>query len=64
MSYSCVTPEFSVEYVTGNRYEDNREQLMVHTLHKAVAKIKSLPAGQKEAFVANFVKGATQLSKH
>ena len=64
MSHSRVTPEFSIECVTSDRYKDNREQLMVHTLYKAVTKIKSLPAGQKEAFVASFVKGATQLSKH
>ena len=60
----CVIPEFSIEYITSDKYKDNREQLIVYTLYKAVIKIKSLLAGQKEAFVANFVKGATQLSKH
>jgi hypothetical protein len=36
---------------------------MVYTMHKAVQKLKSLPAGQKEAFANSFVKGATKLVK-
>ena len=35
---------------------------MVHTLHKAVEKLKSLPAGQKEAFASLFVKGTSNLT--
>jgi hypothetical protein len=34
---------------------------MVYTLYKAVQKLKSLLAGQKEAFASLFVKGAFKL---
>jgi hypothetical protein len=34
---------------------------MVYTLHKVVQKLKSLPAGQKEAFASLFIKGASKL---
>jgi hypothetical protein len=64
MSRSCVTPDVSMDYLTGDRYKDAGEQLMVHTIQKAVEKLHSLPAGQKEAFALSFVQGATRLSKH
>jgi hypothetical protein len=54
-------PSASLSYVTSDRYTDHGEQLMVYTLHKAVQKLKSLPAGQKEAFASLFVKGASKL---
>ena len=63
MSRERETPSASSRYITGDRYIDHGEQLMVHTLHKAVQKLKSLPAGQKEAFASSFVKGASKLSE-
>jgi hypothetical protein len=61
MSREREAPSASSSYVTSDRYTDHGEQLMVHTLHKAVQKLKSLPAGQKEAFASLFVKGASKL---
>ena len=44
-----------MDYLTRDRYEDAGEQLMVHTIQKAVKKLHSLPVGQKEAFALSFV---------
>jgi hypothetical protein len=62
MSRQRQAPITSETYVTSDRYVDSGEQLMVHTLHKAVEKLKSLPAGQKEAFASLFVKGTSNLT--
>jgi hypothetical protein len=64
MSRSRVAPNVSADYITRDRYEDDGEQLIIHTMHKVVDKLKSLPAGQKEAFASCFVQGATCLTKH
>jgi hypothetical protein len=38
--------------------------MIVLGLQKAVSKIRSLPAGQKEAFTSSFVKGTNKLAEH
>jgi hypothetical protein len=55
MSQSRVTPDISADYLTGDRYTDSGEQLIVHTMQKMTEKLRSLPAGQKEAFASSFV---------
>lgn len=64
MSQSRVAPGISADHLTGDRYEDSGEQLIVHTMQKMTEKLCSLPAGQKEVFASSFVQGAAQLSKH
>jgi hypothetical protein len=49
--------------VTGDRYQNDGEQLMVHTLRKAVQKLKALLTAQKEALASSFVQGASKLSE-